>query len=359
MKQSWFLALIIASFCLNACVGESPAKHDIENAHDLEAQGIVGAERFSNDDPGLKATVALVLRSDVFCTGTLIDSKFILTAAHCLKNMDASSVSVRFYNGKEIRADYILSHPGYSPDSTQDGFMSMNHKDSDDIGLILLSEAAPKSAVIAALPRGPLKPGKYKVRAFGVGLTNTVTNQDDSGVFRMVNLEGEVLADRAQKMIYNQRNKKGVCKGDSGGPSFMYTNGRPTIVSVTTALDRMTKILGKVVGDMCHYNAITTQTGYYLSWISQQKARLGGSSNAAPDCFNDAAYMTAMKKTFAMVDFSKPVKKSPIRVSSDYRGQVLWVVDISGSSKSGRSAGGTVTFDRACKFGMTAAWGQP
>ncbi|KYG64703.1 hypothetical protein AZI86_10860 [Bdellovibrio bacteriovorus] len=359
MKQSLFLACAFSFFILAACEGQNPARHELENGHDIIPQGIVGADRISAEDPGAKATVALTLRGDTFCTGTLIDSKFVLTAAHCLKNISASDLSVIFINRQEVRAEYILQHPGYSPASTSDGFMSMNHKDSDDIGLILLAEPAPKAAVIAALPKGPLKPGKYQVRTFGVGLTNTVSGNDDSGVLRMVNLEGEVLKNRPQKLIYNQRNKKGLCKGDSGGPSFMYVNGRPTIVSVSTALDKITKIMGKVVGDMCHYNAITTQTAYYLPWISQQKARLGSSSNVAPDCFNDAAYMNAVKKTLSLVDFTKSVKKSAPRASSDYRGKTLWVVDISGSSKSGRSAGGTVTFDRACQFGMMAAWGQP
>lgn len=246
---------------LVAC-SETPEQAELNADSYTDTAGIVGAETFANSDPGFRATVALVHTQNkkVFCTGTLIGSRLVLTAAHCINTGRAFDRSVRFFDGSTVEIATALRHGRYG----------LTESD-DDIAVLWLKRAAPAGTKIATLPKTPLKVGTHKTRAFGVGRTKA--QEIDSGKMRMVNLQGTVQASRPEFIRYRQSNGKGVCSGDSGGPHFVYAKGQPILVAITTEVESTRHWWGGKMSDYCRGNTIATLTGNYLSWINNaQKA---------------------------------------------------------------------------------------
>lgn len=356
MNRSALLCLTMVF--LAACGPQNQVDSD-EN--EIQAEGIVGAEEYSATDPGLKATVALLKNNSPFCTGTLIDSRIVLTAAHCVEDeYSGREITVRFGDGTKIQGDEFIKHHGYLQNSTEQGFFSISNKDSDDIAILSLTKPAPASAKIAKLPEGTLKVGQYKVRAFGLGVTSAKA-RGSGGIMRMVNLEGRVFPKRMKKMIFDQGNGKGLCKGDSGGPQFMYSNHEPIVVSLTTSLDKVAAFGGKPLGDMCRATAVATLTGPYLQWIAKGKKELLASVDGqVPGCLKNEEYLQRMAERFTLIDFSKGVRLvGGYRQGVDVYGAQIWIFNFVGIGRhTGNQAGGTASFTRRCGLKVVGAWGQ-
>jgi secreted trypsin-like serine protease len=87
-------------------------------------------------DTAHESTVALVRRGvGVFCTGVLVDSDVVLTAAHCLSGVVAQGEMEVFF-GEEFGVD------GFTVDVSQTRMHPLFAEDTldNDIGLVFLSE---------------------------------------------------------------------------------------------------------------------------------------------------------------------------------------------------------------------------
>lgn len=252
-----FILLNAVVLGLIACADSSSQK--TINAEALgDSSGIVGAETFSKDDTGLKATVGIVnLATDrQMCTGTLIAKRLVLTAGHCLRRGEVSGYDVQFFDGTRASISLNLVHHEFSP-----------YLDKNDIAVLRISEDAPAKAVIASLPQEALAAGTYSTRTFGVGRTGSA--KMDSSEMRMVNLKGEVMSSRPLFIQYIQTNGKGVCSGDSGGPHFIYKKNQPVLVAITTQSEDVGSDPAKEDPDYCRRKSIATLTGAYAQWIQK------------------------------------------------------------------------------------------
>ena len=221
-----------------------------------------------------------------FCGGSIIDSVWILTAAHCIENMRAADMSVAYgidvlssdsvnYAGVEL----IIAHPSYSSETMQ-----------NDIALLKLSEPvsfSPKAQVIPIV-------GAYQVEA-GITDEGKTTRISGWGLLQqgawdavdtlqmvetpIVSNERANIASRYDGQVTDDMLAAGdtlaggedACQGDSGGPLAVYDE-----------IDSIWRLAGVVSwGEGCaqaDYPGIYARVSYFESWIYN---RMNGGPMAA------------------------------------------------------------------------------
>jgi V8-like Glu-specific endopeptidase len=167
-------------------------------------------------DPDDPAVVAIVRRRvhcheafvETVCTGTLIDARVVLTAAHCLVGQPALDVEVfvgprangaggRFYAVADQRV-----HPGYDPSTYE-----------NDLALLQLA-IAPGVAPIA-LDAAPLPAVGATVRVVGYG-----GDGNGGGTDGVKQAGTSTLAAIEPRLIRTEPGPSLACGGDSGAPVF-------------------------------------------------------------------------------------------------------------------------------------------
>ncbi len=183
-----------------------------------------------------------------WCTGSVLSSKLILTAAHCVQGVDPSDVQINF-SGHSVKMDdqfnpatrvtdvstkfntiqvkAIEIHPAY------DG--SGNH----DLALMSLVSEAPTTAVpVSLLPEVYLNKaanqttfeGQTKqVLLLGYGLISE-SPSTDTDVLRSTTVNADFINNL---VVTDQTKGSGGCNGDSGGPAFTEIDGAFYQVGVT------------------------------------------------------------------------------------------------------------------------------
>lgn len=266
-----FIISIVALGVLSSCSqGSNPG-----STSDLQAVNIVGGRRSSDNFQKQNGIVALVINTasgQGLCSGTLIDRKIVLTAAHCLDSSSEPIQSVAVVFAKDLSKatrEQVrfgvkgLVHEGFQAASLSNGPGSWN-----DIALLKLDQEAPQDFALAQLPSAdtPINAG-MKVTEAGFGKTQAARNAsgDTSGVLKQVsniNID-ELSAD--SKELHLSENGRGSCNGDSGGPAFLKVAGRNIQVGIDS---RGTE------DDNCLGTGIYTNIAAHLSWISDKKASL-------------------------------------------------------------------------------------
>ena len=139
------------------------------------------------------------------CTGILISSNAILTAAHCLPFSPEGVFAI--YQGREIPAQSVERHPDFRIDNEL-GLVF------NDVGIVILS--AP--VAVTTLPLIISKPGAIgeKISIFGYGRNEAGAQGElNSGEMEVTNVSTtHVFADYVDTSCSN------TCGGDSGGPAI-------------------------------------------------------------------------------------------------------------------------------------------
>lgn len=170
------------------------------------------------------AVVAVVVDGQVRCSGTLIDERVVLTAAHCL---DDRPVSV-FYGRDPSRPDDVV---GVVEQRVAPGFGGSAR--INDVALLRLErsvDGTPPLAVASAAETAPDLGERVTVVGFGY------TGPEAEGELRRRAGSSEIVA-VDEVYFATAPGPSQACHGDSGGPGLVEFGGAAVVVGVTSTTE--------------------------------------------------------------------------------------------------------------------------
>jgi len=239
------LSLVACAFAWGAsgCAAELGDADTADEDVEATSSSIVGGQA-TNAYP---AVGALTRGGSSFCTGTVVAKRVVVTAAHCLEGVRASSI--RFALGSSARSPQAslgvtraVIHPQYDARAIR-----------NDIGVLVLSQDAPVTPIAINGSMTSSWVGR-PLDFVGFGATNGWSGAG-SGTKRAVTIAVSQVG--ATQFAYADRTKN-TCFGDSGGPAFAKDeSGGLVLVGVTSYGDQT-----------CTQYGVDTRVDAYKSFIA-------------------------------------------------------------------------------------------
>lgn len=230
------------------------------------------------------------------CTGSLLDSRTVLTAAHCVVDV-RSAEDLKL----EFGADPFCAPEGEESSSVIMGVQGfLIHRqyntlnNANDLALIRLNSEAPSSTRPVQIFDQPftLPRGASPVLAVGFG---KITRAEDNGspdpnkrlrygwLHRLASppekqMMSKFLSERSRQAlptsgeldslfhIFDQTNENGICLGDSGGPTFVKHQGQWKQVGVSSFIFRYRETMEPCRGLSAHVNLNS-----YKNWLTEAR----------------------------------------------------------------------------------------
>lgn len=171
---------------------------------------------------GWPSTIALTQGGSIYCSGTAINPRVVISAAHCAQGFSASSVFVYTGDGKDggnFKGQYAVSKIVASP--------KYNGGKGNDISYIVLKTPLdlPESAYIPVLTNAEeeaeLLAVGAKAHIVGFGLRN------GNGIGLKYEVDTTIVKNISTSLSYDAKTEvaiggsgKDSCNGDSGGPVY-------------------------------------------------------------------------------------------------------------------------------------------
>lgn len=161
------------------------------------------------------------------CSAALVSPRVLLTAAHCIdiRHQKKGSVKIRAMNRPNVEGLRLEDMFEVSTHSLHPQWVPLMSRNDFDLAALLLSRA-PQGVTPFVLSRSLVFSAGQLMRVVGYGRSTAAG--DDSGVRRVGSAPvGQVTA---RTFEIGAAGTRGICAGDSGGPSLMPGNGSSTVV---------------------------------------------------------------------------------------------------------------------------------
>lgn len=237
-----------------------------------DSESIIGGSVVSNAEGIAQSTVLLLdTEKGALCTGNIIAANLILTAAHCTQahperiiaifstRMPQSSQDLqkmvwrRIIGGKTSAAWPLLN--------------ASKDKEWGDIALLKFDGALPTGYKAAKLlaNKAVLRNG-MTVTLAGFGITDGIRHTDTDAL-RKVDVKFADVNFSSTELLMDQRQGRGACHGDSGGPALIKVAGSDVLVGVTSRGSKDPQ-------DTCLQFSVYTSVVAHLNWIKKTSAEL-------------------------------------------------------------------------------------
>jgi hypothetical protein len=232
------------------------------------------------------AVAALVVELDgalygPFCSATLVDSKWALTAAHCIEAID------RDYGGADI---YLLTGGDLLTTGYEDAVLvsrTIGHPDyddtwyTDDIGLLELAGMGLLGVPAIPLNSDPVNSTwiDRELRFMGYGITSD--NASDMGIKRYADMP-VVTYDTGIIYAFDPDDGQNVCQGDSGGAALEEQSDGSWELAGVNAFVGLWK--HQESGSPCQDGFVgSTRVDVHIDWIIEQTGGDVLPDTGAPD----------------------------------------------------------------------------
>lgn len=256
---------------------------------------MIGGEPVPAFDPIHQSTVALYEptangRSGSLCTASLISKDTAVTAAHCVTPGGRAPVMI-FGDDINSAQDQIRPVTGVevNPKWQQSQGRGM---DQGDIAVVKFQGGTPDGygpARMATSDRGIKKGQATDLAGYGISDAKRKTG---AGTLRKTTVAVASPRRGKSEMILDQSHGHGACHGDSGGPAFMRSHGRPVLVGVTN------RSYPDSAADDCGHKVVYTKVSAYKPWIKDAQREL---HEEGPTLAQDPTVTTQTSRTLSSI----------------------------------------------------------
>lgn len=292
------LLIILSSIALVSCA----PKTTNTKALLVDSSIINGRDVKSGESLGSSVVAVYNTKNKYLCTGTLIDTNVVLTAAHCAPER-ISQLKIVFtididetVNAREpdILEEFALQVTDFKTSPKWDVNDETTEVDTGDIALVKFRGTIPKgwAPVKRLTDSSEIKIGAVAtVAGFGVDFVDTSKRVDPKKYYNIqeaidngdimceesgnnkkekytncfkIEMSGDGLLRTAnapisfltETEIHLNEKKAGTCSGDSGGPVFLTVKGELLLLGVTSR-----------GSELCDEVGVYTNAVYYKQWI--------------------------------------------------------------------------------------------